>query len=314
METVMITLQQIMILALEIGVGYAAAKTGKLSQNTVGVLNFLCCCLALPCSIVYSVIHLENSAEVWYGLSKSLFLILMITILQAAASLLMFRGTAPGKRAVLRMGTFSSNTAFMGIPLVTAIIGSDAVIYATCMVILDTVILFTGASLAGSAKRLTAADILKKLFGTATISMLTGLVILFSGISLPAVITTCISDFKGMMTPLAMLIVGSQLARQKAGAIFTVPACYQAAFVKLLAAPALAALLIILLPFRIPAAAAAAIVICKATPQAAVLGVVAAGNGLDEECAASIVGLTTILSAVTLPLIAGAAALLFSVS
>ena len=307
----MVTLQQIVILVLEISVGYGAAKRGKIPQSAVGVLNFLCCNIALPCAIIYPIIHLENSPAVWIDLSKSLVVIIILTALQVAFSQLLFRRTTPGSREVLRMGTFSTNTAFMGIPLMTAIMGNDGVIYATLMVIIDTVVLFTYSSMAVPGKKLSVTDVIRKIFGVATVSMIIGLVILFSGIEMPGILITCMNDFRGMMTPLAMVIVGCQLAKQDFKKIFQVPRYYEVAVIKLLAVPAALAVLLKMIPTGIPGIAAAAIVICKATPQAAVLGVIAGNNGLDDECASAIVGVTTILSVITLPLVAAAAVMIF---
>ena len=51
--------------------------------------------------------------------------------------------------------------------------------------------------------------------------------------------------------------------------------------------------------------------ICKGTPQAAILGVLAKQHGLDGEKAAGLLGLTTVLSVVTLPVITGVTLVVF---
>jgi len=64
---------------------------------------------------------------------------------------------------------------------------------------------------------------------------------------------------------------------------------------------------LILYPLRgwIAPLAVATILICKGTSQPAVIGVLAGEHHLDDEAAASIIGLTTICSIITLPVLSG---------
>lgn len=311
MENLLISLQQVVILVIEIGVGYIAAKRGKIPASALSVLTYLCCSIALPCAIIYPIVNLDNSPELWTSLGTGILVILACAVVQIVVCLVLFRGEDAKKRPVYQMATVYGNSAFMGIPLVTAIVGTDGVIYATLMVIFDTVFLFTHASLAMSGTRPTLGFIARKVFGLATISMIIGVVILFAGVQLPSIAMTCMNDLRGMMTPVAMLIVGTQIAQQDFGKIFASLKRYTVSIIKLVVWPLLITLALI--PFRamIPAIAVISIVICKATPQAAVLGVLAQQNDLDGEEAAAVVGLTTILSVITLPIMASVAQTLF---
>lgn len=311
MENLLISLQQVAILVIEIGVGYVAARRGKIPASALGVLTYLCCSVALPCAIIYPIVHLDNSPALWASLGSGLAVIAVFTLVQIGVCLLLFRGEDARRRPVYQMATVYGNSAFMGIPLVTAIVGTDGVIYATLMVIFDTVFLFTHASLAMSGERPSAAFIAKKVFGLATISTLIGIALLLSGIQLPEMAMTCMSDLKGMMTPVAMLIVGGQLAQQDFKKIFIKPKRHIVSIIKLAVWPL--ALMACLMPFAgaLSSVAIISIVVCKATPQSAVLGVLAQQNDLDGEEAAAVMGLTTILSVVTLPIMASLAQAFF---
>lgn len=311
MSNAWITLQQVLILVIEIGIGYLAAKRGKITASALGVMTYMCCNIALPCAIINAIINLDNSPEVWKSLSTGVAVILACTLAQILVCLFLFRKAEKPKRAVYQMATVYGNSAYMGIPLVTAILGGEALIYVTLMVIFDTVFLFSHASMAMSGSKPTVGFVIKKIFGLATVSLIIGLVILVTGIKLPAIAITCMNDMRGMLTPVAMLVVGSQLAQQDIRKIFQVPAYYGVAAWKLVVWPLVIS--VCLLPFKgmMPAMAIVSIVICKATSQPAVLGVMASDNGLDGEAAAGIVGLNTILSILTLPVIVGIAQALF---
>lgn len=311
MGDVLITLQQVTILFIEIGVGYYVMKRGRITAAALGPLTYLVCNVALPCAIVYPIIHLENNDALWSAIGAGVTIIAVCTAVQILVSCFLFRKESATVRPVYQMATVYGNSAFIGIPLVTAILGTDSVIYATLMVIVDTVCLFTQASLSMAGAAPTPKFIVKKIFGLATVSLIIGVVILVTGFQVPDIAMTVMFDIKGLMTPLAMIIVGAQLAQKDFAKIFSLPKRYLVSLMKLVVWPAIIAAC--LLPFRavFPAIAIVTILICKATPQAAVLGVLAQDNGLDGDEAAAVVGLTTILSVVTLPIMASVFQALF---
>jgi hypothetical protein len=311
MNSLSITVTQVSILAAEIGIGYVLAKKGKIPQTALQVLTFLCANIALPCSIFLAVSSLENSPVIWRSLLLESAIIIPCSIVQIAVCFLLFRKSGNKQKPVYQIATVYGNSAFMGIPIVTALIGSEAVIFVTMLVIFDTIFLFTHASLALSDEKFSFGALLKKIFTPVTIALLLGAIICITGIQLPPLIQVSITDFRGMLTPLAMIIIGMQLAGQNLSAIFKRWEFYGVAVIKLLLWPIV--IMFSLLPFRqgIPIVIITTIVICKATPQPAILGAVAAANGLDGEAAAGVVGLNTILSAITLPVIAGICTLLY---
>lgn len=311
MSYLIITITQVSILALEIAIGYILTKKEKIPQSALQVLTFLCANIALPCSIFLAVASLNPTSGIWGSLLTELTVIVPCAAAQIGFCFLLFRKKESRKKPVYQIATVYGNSAFMGIPIVTALIGADAVIYVTLMVIFDTIFLFAHASLALSNEKLNYITLLKKIFTPVTAALLLGIVVCITGVQLPVLLTTCITDFRGMLTPMAMIIIGMQLARQNLSTIFSHREYYTVAAIKLLMWPAV--IIGCLLPFRawVPSTLILTVVICKATPQPAVLGAVASANGLDGETAAGIVGLNTILSALTLPVVASLCKLLF---
>ena len=313
MGSLLITVSQVLILALEIGTGYVLAKRGKISADAVGILNYLCSNLALPCAIFLSAAGLELTADSWGEVRLGVALIIASAVVQIGVSTRLFRKERFEERVVYQLGTVYGNSAFMGIPIATAVIGDEAVLYVVLLMIIDTVCLFIHSSLAASGQKPTARMIAAKVFGPVTISLLLGLAVCLLRIPLPGIINTGLNDFRGILTPLAMLIIGAQLAEQDLLRICREKLFYKVAGVKLVVWPAI--LLLCFLPLRgvVSLAAVGAIMICKGTPQAAILGVLAKQHGLDGEKAAGLLGLTTVLSVVTLPVITGVTLVVFGV-
>ena len=313
MDNIWITVVQIFILTVEVGVGYVFAQKRLISSKSLNVLTVLCTKIALPCSVVLSVSGLDHSFAFWRGISINLGVMMIVMIIQILVSSMMFQTKGDKERAVYRMACIYGNSAFMGIPLVTAVLGPDAVIYAVLMVIFDTIFLFAHAALSVDGSKITVRFLCSKLFNTVTVSLLIGIALCLSGIRVPVQVSTCLSDFSGMLAPLAMIIIGIQLADQDMKDIFVQKSFYTVSVIKLIVWPVI--ILSCMLPMRgiLAPAGICAMIICKATPQSAVLGVLADSNGLNGKAAAGMIGLTTLLSILTLPIVTATSSILFPV-
>ena len=108
-----------------------------------------------------------------------------------------------------------------------------------------------------------------------------------------------------MNTPLAMIVIGAQMAGADLKRSFTSPRLYGVAAFRLLAAPLVP--MLCLLPLRLdPMLYCANIILC-AVPVAGATGMLAQRFEQDPAVAAQMVTLTTLLSVLTLPLMAVAA-------
>ncbi|MGI6189627.1 MAG: AEC family transporter, partial [Caldicoprobacteraceae bacterium] len=104
-----------------------------------------------------------------------------------------------------------------------------------------------------------------------------------------------------MTSPLSMLIVGALLANLPFKEMFRGFPVYLGSFVRLIAMPLL--FYLILKPFSIPADILNISVILTAMPAAVNTVIFAEKYGGDSELASRIVGISTVLSVMTIPLI-----------
>ena len=103
-------------------------------------------------------------------------------------------------------------------------------------------------------------------------------------------------------TPLAMVVIGGQMAGADLGMVFRDKKLYLASATKLLAAPLLAAA--VLLPFRLDWTVFTAMVILTGCPTAGICSLFAQSMGKDTAMAARQVTLSTLLCIATLPPVA----------
>jgi predicted permease len=137
-----------------------------------------------------------------------------------------------------------------------------------------------------------------------------GIIALFAGLSLflldirlPGPIGGAVSFISAANTPLAMIVIGSQIAQSDIKKAFSTASLYAACFAKLVLFPLAAAMA--LSPFGLPRAIYAVTVILCATPMAAQTSILAERYGRDSETAAQAVSMSTLLSLATLPFFAG---------
>ena len=135
----------------------------------------------------------------------------------------------------------------------------------------------------------------------------TGLTFL-SGMRLPSMVDSAVNFLGDLNTPLAMVVIGGQMASTDLGRTFRRPDLYASSILKLIVIPLITALL--LLPFRLPALVYCSMVILAGTPTAGTSGILAQQYNRDVGSAAQLVTLSTLLSVITLPVAAVAANLL----
>ncbi|MCI8648090.1 MAG: AEC family transporter [Firmicutes bacterium] len=203
------------------------------------------------------------------------------------------------------------NTGFIGLPVLNGLFGAEAVFYgaicdATCDIFMFTfgiTILRSAAVQSSGVSKRPAGEIVKNLFNPCTIGVIIGLIFYVTGTELPEILGEPVSLLGSSTTPLAMFIIGAQLAEIRPKVLFSDKHIYLGSFLKLLVMPA-SALLLSHLFIGSGSLLAAVIVIEAAMPAAAASGIFTQQFGGDVEFAAKGVLMTTLLCILTIPLIA----------
>lgn len=292
-------LKQVVALFVMMGVGFVASRMGKIDKTGTTQMTFLLLYVITPCVILNSML-VEKTDEILSALfTTGIWSLLILTALAFLSAPLFRRRPAP-QRAVLRLGSIHGNVGFMGLPLIQMILGNQAVIYLAANLAAQNLLVWTHGVSLMSGKMSPKNAILNP----AVPSFLVGLALLLTGLRPPEIVGTIIDFFAGMNTPLAMLIIGVQMSNAKIGQLFSRPELFSVSALKLLVVPILA--MVVLHLFDIPYLVYCTIVIALATPAAGYISIFAQNFGGAEEDAAQLVVLTTLLSILTLPLIATA--------
>lgn len=296
MEAMMVIVGKVAVILILIAVGYVVTKRGWITERGASEITSLLIKIVTPCLIVNSFLGSTDSLKV-----SEMLLALAVSALSLgislAISLVTFRKEPPERQKVLRFAVIFSNAGFMGIPLVESIVGSKGVIYGSFFVVAFNVICWTyGYSMmSGGAKM----NIKTVLLNPGIIGLIFGLPIYFLKIQLPAILAEPVGFLSNLNTPLAMLVIGSYIARVDLHSFISDMAVYKMAFLRLVAAPAL--YLLVLMVIRPEPDLLVSSIIQASAPVAANTVLFAVQYHQDSELASKTVAVSTVLSIITIP-------------
>lgn len=288
---------KVVIILILIVVGYITVRVGLFSQKGLSEITNLLLWVVTPCLIVSSFLSAESG--VLDGKTMILAIVLMAAsiVISIGLSYLFFRKEEKERQKVLRFSMIFCNVGFMGVPLVEGIVGPEGVLYASFFIAVFNVICWTyGYTMMGGGK----IKISTLLLNPGVIGLAIGLPIYYFNINLPELIVSPIEMLSAVNTPLAMIVVGGYIARVKFKEFFSDLAVYKMAFLRLILAPALYMILVLLVHPNDTLILST--VIQAATPVAANTVLFAVQFGADAELASKNIAVSTVLSVLTIPI------------
>lgn len=299
MEMVLIISRQILVMFIYMFIGYILFRRKLITLEGSRSLANLLLYVILPCAILKSF-NMPRSLEKTEVLLVSFVLGLIALALAMAVSALIFR-----REPLNNFGAAFSNAGFMGIPLIEAAMGTEAVFYCASMIALLNVLQWTygQAVISGKGQGHTCRNIVKN---PLLISLLAGFAIYFLQIPVPSVVSSSINSISMMNAPAAMIILGVYLAQVRFSDIFTDVKLYLVSGVRLLLIPILTVIPLSLFYHRYHDICLA-LVIAASAPVGANVAVYAQKLEKNYTYAVKMVCLSTIISIVTLPVLVLAA-------
>ena len=304
MQTEQIVAGQTCVMFLYMLVGYVLTRTGKLTEQGSKDLAGILIALILPALII-------NSFCEPFTVEKLTQLVISTLVAALALALCMGISRLVFPRAPIDYFSASfSNAGFMGIPLVQALYGVEAVTYLVGYIALMNLLQWgMGLSvLTGKKIRLNPKTILKN---PLLIAPFIGILIFCVGLGdrLPGPVSTAIRGIAGINGPVAMLVLGSYMAKSDFRSLFMTRRQYGLCAVRLLLIPLILMAVFTFLP--VDRTIRLAVFIASAAPVGANVAVYAQLFDLDYPYACRSVALSTLLSILTMPVMIVAASFFF---
>lgn len=305
---VSILLQQILIIFLEIGVGFVAAKCNIIQDRDSKFLSNLVMSITLPCTLLAST-NVSGGTETVLLMLLGAVLLLCLYLASVGVCLGLGRmlHLTAGQKAVFIGTAVMPNSAFVGIPLATAILGNAmGMVYAASGMIAYNLLFFTYVvSLFRPGKKF---DI-KNFITPTNITTLIMVLMLLTGLRFPAPVQSFIGAVGNCTTPLALMIVGVMLAGSNIADLFRRPFLYLITALRCLVFPVIFMLVLWLLP--LDRTLCMGITILAACPAGSLAAVLARQYDQEGELASQAVAHSTLFILVSVPLTLSLAGILF---
>lgn len=323
---------QILALFILMAVGFAAGKLKILEGQTLRGMSSFIIKITLPALILVSMqrpFSAELFGTAWFTLILATVFYTGIIILSLTATRLLL--TPQGQRGVFAFSLSFSNAAFIGFPVVQAILGTEALFLTAIHTVLFNILAFSAGVVMVSRDALPAVmgATLKDITGTVTknprstlrtagallrsipwkhlaninvVAAAAGFTLFALSVSIPQAVKHPLEMLGSVTTPLALIVTGAMLSRARVHSVFGDWRIYAATVLRLAVWPLVTFAVLRLL--GIGGMVAAITVIIAGMPAASNTSLIAEVYGGDADKASALVFMTTLGSIVTIPLLA----------
>ena len=305
---------QMVILFLILILGYIGGKTRVLTLADNKPLSKMVNCITNPCSVLYSALCVQRALEngevlKLIGITVVMYFVLIL-IAELTTRILKVKVDQQGQYKFMLV---FSNVGYMGIPVVQAIFGEEATFCVAIFIMVFYLFIYTyGVRNICSDPGQKGID-WKKVICPMTICSLLGIIGYLCGVQfgvgaseegfdVGVIISKTLRTVANITTPCAMLIIGCALSSVPIKKVVTNWRLYIVALLKLLVIPL--AVYALMRPIMGQSMVLGVMVVIMAMPVATIITMLSAQYDKDQTLAASSVFITTLLSVITIPLLA----------
>lgn len=293
--------QQVAILYIMVAVGFIADKVGLYTEKTALKCTDLLFYIITPAKIIESFLTLEYSADTAKKLFIALGLGMVMHAIGAVISTFVFNRGDKDKAGIYKYACVYGNCGYMGLPLMSALVGSEGVFYCSAVIISFQIFSFTHGILLmdkgenGKAK----IDLKKIILNPGVIAVIIGLPFYLLGINLPEIAVKPVQYIASLNTPLAMIMFGTYMAHSDFKSMLRNWRILSVAGIKLLIMPLIMTCLCKLFGFS--GALLSTLILVASVPPANNTVMFSAKYGRDTGVASQVVSAVSLMSILTIP-------------
>lgn len=288
-------------------IGYITNKIKWLPIESSKYLSQLLINISSPCLVIYSMSQQELNKETTSSVVQ--VALLMLLALTAATVLAFFAvkvmKVPAADRGVYQAALTLTNSGFMGFPLALAVFGEKGLFLMIIANAVFTIFTYSAGVLmliSGKEEKLTPKTVMRSILSIPVVSSVIGLVIFAFGIPLPSLLLDFLETVGNITIPLSMIIIGIQLAESRVREVLNNRHIYETIVLRLAVVPA--ALFVLFMWLPVNPFVLCIVIFAMSMPTAAVTPVLSEIHGVNAKLAAQAVFITTMLSMLTIPVVA----------
>lgn len=296
----MILLKQMLILFFFMLIGYYMGRKKIVDEKVSKSLSWMIVNVTNPALILsggISAVMDRTELLSTFVLAVGLFAVL---ILFAELVIPLFR-LEKRDAGVYKALTVFSNMGFMGFPIISAVYGQEALIYASVFLLPFNVLIYTYGVFRISGRRMRVGEAAGKFFNIGTCAGILALVIAVSQIRLPDIANRTIEMLSDLTAPLCMMVIGASFLNIRFQDVFCNRKLMIFSVLRLLLIP-LAGMALIRMATADPVLQGICFIIL-ASPAGSMVAMLAQQNDGNDLIASEGAAVTTLFSVVTMPLL-----------
>lgn len=299
-------LNTIIMLFITLVIGFVANRLGIFDETTSKKLSKLIVTICQPALIISSLIQKDFTAD---NLKLGLTTLGIGIVVHLLLSVIAFFICRPFKdideQKLIEFSIIFGNVGFIGFPILESLFGETGKFMGAFFIVSFHLVLWTWGIAIFARKRKDIKLTVKKIFiNLGTVPCAIGFllfVLKFKIAEYPVYITDTLGYLGNMCTPVSMLIIGALIGRRNLAEFFTSWKAYFLSFIKLIVAPLFVCFFIKLLGFNNDMVLFMTAV-C-ALPTATMVSILAEMYDNKPEFSAQLVGMSSLLSVATIPII-----------
>lgn len=291
---------QMLALLIMIGAGWLAAVRHMLDEHTNNQISGMIVNILNPLLVFSSAADAVGTISLWLlGFVGVIAVAMFLFFIVAGKLLSPLFDRDKSQRKIYQLMFVFSNLGFIGIPVISSILGAEYVVYVMVFMQVYTLFFYT-YGMAVMDGRFSAAS-LKGMLNPGTLFSIAGLLLMIANIRLPDFLLTAVSYLGSAAPPLALMSVGYTLANSDLKKAFGNIRIYIFSAIKLLALPLLMVQVLKLLPVDTPVLFVCAVIF--GMPVGNMPLMLGTQKGLDCSICTAAILVTTVLCVVTIPVL-----------
>ncbi|NLC96227.1 MAG: AEC family transporter [Erysipelotrichaceae bacterium] len=286
---------QIVKMFLLMGTGYFIYTKKWVDEHGSQQISNILLKICAP-AITITSFNISFSIEKLQGIVVAFLLSSLSIVIGLAVAKIIYKD----KNKIEQFAIGFSNAGFMGIPLVQGLLGIEYVMYISTFLVSFNLFAWTvGVYLVSGRKDLITPKLI--LYSPAVIGLILGMIVFVSPIKLPTIILEPLTLVGSMNTPLAMIVLGTYIAKSNIVEVFKSKQAYFVSFIRLVVVPIVTIFIFKLIPNQF-SDIKKVVIIATSAPTAVMVAMLAQQYGGDYEQGARIVSLSTLLCLITMPI------------
>lgn len=303
MDGIASALSQMIVMLIIAGIGFAGTKAKVFERNQVSDITRMLLSITLPCMLLASVNSVDSVSVQHIVLASTLSVVSYLLSLACGFFCNVILRTPQSDRRMYLFMAVCTNTSFIGLPIISAVYGDQAVLLCSVFIMIQTFLNFSvGMGLITPVHEAKGRSIpWKSICNPATIACMVSIILVLLGYKFPPILYSALSMVGGITAPVAMLVVGIIVSGARIRDVIGEWRLYPVIAIRQLIVPAL--LFLVLQFFGVDPLLSGVLVIMFAMPVGSMAPALAQSVGQSPKLAAKGTILSTLAAFAVVPLL-----------